>query len=35
MAQLMQAITQPKRIVRDAQGNIAGVVHGEQPTEGQ
>lgn len=37
MAQLMQAITQPKRIVRDEQGNIAGVVHGEspeQPTEG-
>ena len=38
MAQIMQVITQPKRIVRDANGNIAGVVHGEspeQPTEGQ
>ena len=37
MAQLMAEITKPKRIVRDADGNIAGVVHGEspeQPTEG-
>lgn len=33
MAQLMQAITQPKRIIRDEQGNIAGVVHGEDPTQ--
>ena len=41
MAQMMDKVTQPKRIVRDADGNIAGVVHGEspeapteQPTEG-
>lgn len=31
MAQMLQTMTQPKRIVRDAQGNIAGVVHGEEP----
>ena len=33
LAQMMQTMTQPKRIVRDAQGNIAGVVHGEDPTQ--
>lgn len=33
MAQMLQTMTQPKRIVRDAQGNIAGVVHGEEPIQ--
>ena len=33
LAQMMQTMTQPKRIVRDADGNIAGVVHGESPEQ--
>lgn len=33
MAQMMHQVTQPKRIVRDADGNIAGVVHGEAPEQ--
>ena len=33
MAKMLQTMTQPKRIVRDEQGNIAGVVHGEDPTQ--
>ena len=33
MQNMLAELTKPKRIVRDEQGNIAGVVHGEDPTQ--
>ena len=36
MQQLLAELTKPKTVVRDAEGRISGVMHGEQqPTEGQ
>lgn len=33
MARMMQELTKPKRVIRDEQGRIAGVEHGDQPTQ--
>jgi hypothetical protein len=33
LMQMMTELTKPKKVVRDEQGRIAGVMHGEDPTQ--
>jgi len=33
LEQLLMEVTKPKKVIRDEQGRIAGVVHGEEPTQ--